>query len=92
VPPPPPGDARSDVWFTVHLGLRLKSLYAQSLEHRDRPIQALLWDYIDAQENESWKVKDEPSATRILKEINGYVVATGAPIKSFSDLKAIPLK
>ena len=26
----PPGDARSDLWFTVHLGLRLKALYADS--------------------------------------------------------------
>ena len=43
----PPGDARSDVWFTVHLGLRLKALYAESRENRDRPIQSLLWDYID---------------------------------------------
>jgi formate dehydrogenase major subunit len=83
----PPGDARSDVWFTVRLGLLLKSLYKASRENRDRPIQALLWDYIDAHENEGWKVKDEPSATRILKEINGYVVANGAPVKSFSDLK-----
>jgi formate dehydrogenase major subunit len=83
----PPGDARSDVWFTVHLGLRLKALYAQSREDRDRPIQSLLWDYIDPPENDGWKVKDEPSATRIVKEINGYDVATGVPVKSFSELR-----
>ena len=35
----PPGDARSDLWFTVHLGLRLKQLYAGSALERDRPIQ-----------------------------------------------------
>src|SRR5262245_30401102 len=28
----PPGDCRSDVWFTVHLGLRLKALYEDSQE------------------------------------------------------------
>jgi formate dehydrogenase major subunit len=39
----PPGDARSDIWFTVHLGRLLKERYAQSKEKRDRPIQALVW-------------------------------------------------
>jgi formate dehydrogenase major subunit len=83
----PPGDARSDVWFTVQLGLRLKALYAGSQADRDRPIQALLWDYIDPSENEAWKVKDEPSPTRILKEMNGYHVQSGVPLKGFGDLK-----
>jgi formate dehydrogenase major subunit len=83
----PPGDARSDLWFTVQLGLRLKALYAQSKEDRDRPIQALLWDYIDIAENAGWRIKDEPSAARVLKEINGYTITTGAPIKTFGDLK-----
>jgi formate dehydrogenase major subunit len=84
----PPGDARSDSWFTVHLALKLKALYASSSLARDRPIQALLWDYIDPEENARWNVKDEPSASKILKEMNGYVVATGKPVKSFGDLKA----
>ena len=83
----PPGDARSDLWFTVHLGLRLKALYAQSKESRDRPIQAMLWNYVDVKENEGWKVHDEPSGSLVLKEMNGYDVATGLPLKSFSDLK-----
>jgi formate dehydrogenase major subunit len=83
----PPGDARSDIWFTVHLGLRLKALYKESKEDRDRPIQALVWDYIEPRENESWKIKDEPSATRILKEINGYIVATGRPVTNASELR-----
>jgi formate dehydrogenase major subunit len=83
----PPGDARSDVWFTVHLGLRLKALYAQSTERRDQPVRALLWDYIDASENEDWKVKDEPSAARILREINGYHTKSGVPLSSFSELR-----
>src|SRR5437773_12371766 len=43
----PPGDARSDLWFTFHLGQRLKKLYAASKLERDRPIQALTWDYLD---------------------------------------------
>ncbi|MFO0910711.1 MAG: molybdopterin-dependent oxidoreductase [Isosphaeraceae bacterium] len=84
----PPGDARSDLWFTVQLGLRLKKLYAGSTLERDRPIHALTWDYIDAEENHGWKVVDEPSATRVLREMNGYDVATGRPVSGFGALKA----
>ena len=58
----PPGDARSDLWFTVHLGLRLKRLYAASTLERDQPIRALTWDYIAPEENAEWRIKDEPSA------------------------------
>src|SRR5207248_5968708 len=54
----PSGDARSDIWFTVHLGNRLKKLYADSKEKRDRPIQALVWNYIDEKLNAEWKIKD----------------------------------
>jgi formate dehydrogenase major subunit len=32
-------------------------------------------------------VADEPSARRILKEVNGYFVATGKPVEGFGDLK-----
>jgi formate dehydrogenase major subunit len=84
----PPGDARSDLWFTVQLGLRLKNLYAESRAERDRPIRALTWDYIDPRENAGWKVADEPSAHRIMKEINGYRVADGVPVEGAEDLKA----
>ena len=40
-----PGDSRSDLWFIYHLGKRLKQLYADSTEAKDRPIQDLTWDY-----------------------------------------------
>jgi formate dehydrogenase major subunit len=88
----PPGDARSDVWFTVHLGLRLKELYKDSQLPRDRPIQALVWDYIDPRENENWRIKNEPSAHLILKEINGFHwsaggLKAGKPVASFGELK-----
>ncbi len=84
----PPGDARSDLWFSVHLGLKLKQLYAGSPLEKGRPIQALTWNYIDPHENSEWRIKDEPSATLVLKEMNGYHVATGKPVKGFGDLKA----
>jgi formate dehydrogenase major subunit len=83
-----PGDCRSDLWFTVHLMRRLKALYAESRLERDRPIRALTWDYIDEEENAGWKVTDEPSARRVLREINGYSVATGRPVGGFGELKA----
>src|SRR5438552_16933818 len=41
----PPGDARSDLWFVYELRKRLKKLYAESEDPRDRPLQALTWDY-----------------------------------------------
>jgi formate dehydrogenase major subunit len=88
----PEEDARSDIWFTVHLGLRLKKLYAESKLERDRPIQALLWDYMDPAANAEWQIKDEPSAELIIKEINGYKadgssLLKAQPMASFGDLK-----
>jgi len=88
----PPDDARSDIWFTVHLGRLLKERYAGSTQQRDRPIQALVWNYVDEASNREWRIKDEPSAELIVKEINGYVWTPGKPLQgkalaSFGDLK-----
>src|SRR5262249_36289756 len=66
----PPGDARSGVWYPYHLGRLLKKLYADSKEARDKPIQALTWDYLDEKANAEWRIKDEPSSERILKEVH----------------------
>jgi formate dehydrogenase major subunit len=83
----PPGDARSDNWFTYHLGRRLKELYKGSTNPRDQGILNLTWDYLDEAENAQWQIKDEPSARLILKEINGVTWADKKPLKSFADLK-----
>jgi len=86
----PPEDARSDVWFSYHLGRRLKQLYAGSTDRKDRPIQALTWDYMDEKANAEWRIKDEPSTERILKEIHGFFTTganRGKPVVSFVDLK-----
>jgi formate dehydrogenase major subunit len=83
----PPGDARSDIWFTIHLGLRLKELYQTSPHPRNNGIQALVWDYIDAAENARWRIKDEPSASLILQEVNGYFTNTRKLVQGFGDLK-----
>lgn len=83
----PPGDARSDLWFTVHLGLRLKRLYQGSTAARDQGFLNLTWDYIDPSENTGWRIKDEPSARRVLQEINGYTWNDRQLLTGFTALK-----
>jgi formate dehydrogenase major subunit len=65
----PPGDCRSDIWFTHQLALRLKRLYADSTLPRDEGFQRLTWDF---DSDEPISPPGEPSAHRILREINGY--------------------
>jgi formate dehydrogenase major subunit len=81
-----PGDCRTDVWFTYQLGKRLRKLYAGSQLPRDRGINMLTWDY----EHEDPKEREigEPSATKILKEMNGFYSAEPAKhVAGFADLK-----
>jgi formate dehydrogenase major subunit len=78
----PPGDARSDLWFVYQLGKRLKELYAESKEQRDRPIQALTWEYEQTELQHDFHIEGEPDALLVLKEINGYYVYPPAPAKN----------
>jgi len=66
----PPGDCRTDVWFTYQLGKRLKKLYADSQAARDQGFKNLLFDY----EHEDLKERQigEPDPRKLLKEMNGY--------------------
>ncbi len=66
----PPGDCRTDVWFTYQLGKRLKKLYAGSQAPRDQGFKNLLFDY----EHEDPKERQigEPDPRKLLKEMNGY--------------------
>jgi len=77
----PEGDCRSDLWFTYHLGKRLKRLYAGSSLERDRGIQALTWEYGER------GPRAEPDPERVLKEVNGYTVADGKLVPGFAELK-----
>jgi len=86
----PPGDCRSELWFFYHLGRmireRLKapsasSAAALSLSERDRPVLDLAWDYPVHGEH------DEPSAEAVLREINGYEVASGRLLSSYTEMK-----
>jgi formate dehydrogenase major subunit len=76
----PAGDARSDLWFTYHLGRRIKERLAGSTEPRDRAILDLAWDY---------PVEGplaEPSAEAVLAEINGYG-PDGGHLSAYTELK-----
>ena len=85
----PPGDARSDLWFTVQLGLRLKQLYADE-QARARPADPGpdLGLHRPRGERAAGGSRTSPRPRRVLKEMNGYDVATGKPVKGFGDLKA----
>ena len=78
----PPGDCRSELWFFFHLGRIVRERLAGSTDRRDRPVLDLTWDYpVHGQH-------DEPSAEAVLREINGFEVASGRPLSSFAELQA----
>jgi formate dehydrogenase major subunit len=76
----PPGDCRSDSWFTYHLGQRVRRLLADSTDPKDRPVQKLAWDY------PTQGPQDEPDAEAILQEIGGRK-ADGSFISKYQELK-----
>jgi formate dehydrogenase major subunit len=76
----PPADCRSDLWFMHHLFKRVRAHYADSTDERDWPIRNLKWDYREHGPHA------EPSADDVLREINGYDVATGEPVPGFAQL------
>lgn len=78
----PPGDARSELHFVYHLGRRLKALYMASTDPKDRPFLELTWDYPTRGRIE------EPDADAVLKEINGWNLADGKAVDSYTDLKS----
>jgi formate dehydrogenase major subunit len=83
----PPGDCRSDVWFTYHLGKQLKKLYAESELPRDRGIKHLVWNYEPDAPPTDTRIVDEPDVSKILKEINGFETATGRHLTGAQELK-----
>jgi formate dehydrogenase major subunit len=86
----PPCDARSDLWFTYHLGKRLRELYADSTEPHDRPLQALTWDYEMETPEPGSRILDEPDALLVLKEINGYYAQQDGKSYTLRDAPHIP--
>ena len=80
----PPGDCRSDPWFTYQLGKRLKKHYAASTLPRDQGFNSLTWNYEPERPSSP---PGEPDVLKILQEINGYDTATGRHLSGFSELK-----
>jgi formate dehydrogenase major subunit len=85
----PPGDCRSDLWFTHQLALRLKRLYADSTLPRDQGFKALTWDfdYDPGHEPTTTRIQGEPDVMKINLEINGYVTGTRTPVTGFAALR-----
>lgn len=78
----PPGDSRSDTWFMVHLGRRLKAKAAADPRPRNAPLNALSWTY-----SVSGK-EAEPNVEEVLQEINGWTISDRKLISSYTELKA----
>jgi formate dehydrogenase major subunit len=82
----PAGDARSDLWFTYHLGRRIReklaasAASAASANEADRPVLDLTWDYPTAGS------QADPDADAVLAEINGS--GPDGPLSSYTQLTA----
>jgi formate dehydrogenase major subunit len=75
----PRGDARSDLWFTYHLGRRIRAKLASSADEADRPVLDLTWDY------PVQGPMDDPDADAVLAEINGWD-RDRRPLSSYTQL------
>jgi formate dehydrogenase major subunit len=85
----PPGDARSDSWFTHQLALRLKKLYTPSSNSRDEGFNRLTWDfdYDTGKEPKNTRIHGEPDTFKIWKEINGFNTETKGLLAGFGELR-----
>ena len=77
----PPGDARSELWFMYHLGLRLKRKAEKDSRPRNDGLKSLTWGYSIGGKHA------DPSAEEVLKEINGYTVSDRKQLAHIKDLK-----
>ena len=72
-----PGTAKDDLEIIDTLFARVRELYQGSTEEKDQPILKAVWNY---------PAKDRAEA--VLKEIGGYDLKTGEPIKGIAALQA----
>jgi formate dehydrogenase major subunit len=76
----PAGDARSELWFTYHLGRLIRSKLAGSADAADRPVLDLTWDYpVEG-------ALAEPDAAAVLREVNGWD-ENDKPLAGYTQLK-----
>jgi formate dehydrogenase major subunit len=78
----PPGDARSETWFTYHLGRRLKEKAAEEPTRRNAALNALTWDY------STQGAIREPVVEEVLQEINGWTISDRKLVSGYKELKA----
>jgi formate dehydrogenase major subunit len=79
----PPEDCRSETWFMVHLGKRIRQKLSASTDPRDRAILDLAWDYPEEPGTEI----AEPDPEAVLREISGFTVADGEAVSGYTALK-----
>ncbi|MES0329355.1 MAG: molybdopterin-dependent oxidoreductase, partial [Dehalococcoidales bacterium] len=72
----PPGDANHDLWIINQLMSRVRDLYNSEGGENPKSITDLTWDY-----------GEDPDASEVAKEINGYNQETGKLMVSFGALK-----
>ncbi len=77
-----PAQCRSDKWFVVHLGRRLKEKAAADRLPYNDGLRALTWDYPLHGPHE------EPRSEIVLQEINGRRTASGELLAGFHELAA----
>ena len=88
----PPDDCRSDLWFIWNLGRRLKQLYLGSTRDIDQGLLNITWDYAHDRphllpDGRLSRIRDDPDPEKILREINGFDVATGRQLTKYQELK-----
>jgi len=77
----PPGDARSETWFMVHLGRRLKARAQNDDNKENEALRALTWDYTTEGPTA------EPRVEEVLREINGWSLPEREQLSHIKDLK-----
>jgi formate dehydrogenase major subunit len=77
----PPGEARSETWFTYHLGRLLKEKAARERTSKNAAMNALTWEL------PTEGTIAEPKAEAILAEINGRRLVDNKLLSTFEDLK-----
>jgi formate dehydrogenase major subunit len=77
----PAADIRSDLWFTYHLGRRIRARLTGSADEMDRPVLDLTWDY------PLHGPLAEPDAEAVLAEVNGRD-SGGRPLSAYTQLKS----
>ena len=77
----PPGEARSETWFIVHLGRRLKKRAERDDAKSNDGLRALTWDY------STEGTHAEPRVEEVLREINGWSLPDHHQLQHLKDLK-----